>query len=165
MNGNLQRENWTRNGTPYLREAVKQPVLTSYLRRNTVTRSDADKVDGLSKWTYSCGGHAPANGSAARYRSSPFHSSSSSSFAIRPLPRVFTFFFFKPLSFPLLSFSFQCFFFSLSLSYASTYDRGIILDGRKRNGVDSGCNSRDAVNAALRRKSRPFFHGNARVNV
>lgn len=29
----------------------------------------------------------------------------------------------------------------------------------------NGCNSRDAVNAALRRKSRPFFHGNARVNV
>lgn len=87
-----------------------------------MTRSDADKVDGLSKWTYSCGGHAPANGSAARYRSSPFHSSSSS-FAIRPLPRVFTFFFFKPLSFPLLSFSFQCFFFSLSLSVTQVWSR------------------------------------------
>lgn len=164
MNGNLQRENWTRNGTPYLREAVKQPVLTSYLRRNTVTRSDADKVDGLSKWTYSCGGHALANGSAARYRSSPFHSSSSSSsFAIRPLPRVFTFFFFKPLSFPLLSFSFQCFFFSLFVTQVRMV-AGQFWMAENETG-SNGCNSRDAVNAALRRKSRPFFHGNARVNV
>lgn len=128
-----------------------------------MTRSDADKVDGLSKWTYSCGGHALANGSAARYRSSPFHSSSSSSFAIRPLPRVFTFFFFKPLSFPLLSFSFQCFFFSLFVTQVRMV-AGQFWMAENETG-SNGCNSRDAVNAALRRKSRPFFHGNARVNV
>lgn len=126
-----ERKNWTRSGTPYLREAVKRSVLTSYLRRNT--RSDADKVDGLSKWTYSYEGHAPADGSAARYRSSPFHSSSSSSsFAIRPLIRVSFFFFLHPAAF----LSFPTFFLSsfFSFRYATTHGRGTFLDGRKRNG-------------------------------
>lgn len=127
-----------------------------------MTRSDADKVDGLSKWTYSCGGHAPANGSAARYRSSPFHSSSSS-FAIRPLPRVFTFFFFLS-RFPFLSSPFLSNVFS-SLSLSVTQVRmvaGQFWMAENETG-SNGCNSRDAVNATLRRKSRPFFHGNARV--
>jgi len=133
-----ERKSWTRSGTPYLREAVKRSVLTSYLRRNT--RSDADKVDGLSKWTYSYEGHAPADGSAARYRSSPFHSSSSSSsFAIRPLIRVsFFFFFFTSSSFPFLSnvFSFFFFFFPLR-NYAWSRDIFGWQKTKRGNGVDS----------------------------
>lgn len=160
-----ERKNWTRSGTPYLREAVKRSVLTSYLRRNT--RSDADKVDGLSKWTYSYEGHAPADGSAARYRSSPFHtSSSSSSFAIRPLIRVSFFFFFyvQQLSFPFQRFFFLLFFLSVTqLRMVAGHFWMAENETGKRGRL--GCNSRDAVNAALRRKSRPFFDGNARVNV
>ena len=69
--------------------------------------------------------------------------------------------FFKPLSFPLLSFSFQCFFFSLFVTQVRMV-AGQFWMAENETG-SNGCNSRDAVNAALRRKSRPFFHGNARV--
>lgn len=75
--------------------------------------------------------------------------------------RFHVFFFFKPLSFPLLSFSFQYFFFSLFVTQVRMV-AGQFWMAENETG-SNGCNSRDAVNAALRRKSRPFFHGNARV--
>lgn len=103
-----------------------------------MARSDADKVDAFQNGrSLLDGGHAPANGSPldiAPLRSIP----PPPSFALH-----YTFFFFFLSSAAFLSFPFQCFFlcfFSLSFlfsRYATTTGRGTILDGRKRNGVDS----------------------------
>lgn len=74
---------------------------------------------------------------------------------------VFTFFLSR---FPFLSSPFLSNVFS-SLSLSVTQVRmvaGQFWMAENETG-SNGCNSRDAVNATLRRKSRPFFHGNARV--
>lgn len=79
--------------------------------------------------------------------------------------RFFFFFFYvQQLSFPFQRFFFLLFFLSVTqLRMVAGHFWMAENETGKRGRL--GCNSRDAVNAALRRKSRPFFDGNARVNV